>query len=61
MKVPRTRPGEGAQSLLGFETEAAVLPLLDGPHVPRFDFLWIIVPALQMAAAELSFCVFFIA
>ncbi len=35
MKVPRTRPGEGAESLLGFETEAAVLPLLDGPHVPR--------------------------
>ncbi|MGE5640649.1 MAG: protein kinase domain-containing protein [Clostridia bacterium] len=35
MKVPRTRPGEGAESLLGFETEAAVLPLLAGPHVPR--------------------------
>lgn len=27
----------------------------------RFDFLWIIVPALQMAATELSLGVFFVA
>jgi nucleotide-binding universal stress UspA family protein len=36
MKVPRTGIGEGGQSLLGFETEISVLPLLTGPHVPRF-------------------------
>jgi nucleotide-binding universal stress UspA family protein len=36
MKVPRTERGAGAEGLLAFETELSVLPLLSGPHVPRF-------------------------
>jgi len=36
MKLPHTGVGEGGQGLLGFETEATVLPMLSGPHVPRF-------------------------
>ncbi|HEY6908557.1 MAG TPA: bifunctional serine/threonine-protein kinase/universal stress protein [Myxococcales bacterium] len=36
MKVPRLGAGESAESLLGYRTEEAILPLLSGPHVPRF-------------------------
>lgn len=36
MKLPRTGRGSGAEGLLAFETELTVLPLLAGPHVPRF-------------------------
>jgi nucleotide-binding universal stress UspA family protein len=36
MKVPRTERGAGAEGLLAFETEVSILPLLSGPHVPRF-------------------------
>ena len=36
MKLPRTERGAGAEGLLAFETELSVLPLLSGPHVPRF-------------------------
>ena len=36
MKLPRTERGAGAEGLLAFETELTVLPLLAGPHVPRF-------------------------
>jgi len=36
MKVPRTERGAGAEGLLAFETELSILPLLSGPHVPRF-------------------------
>lgn len=43
MKVPRTERGAGAEGLLAFETELSILPLLSGPHVPRF-----------VAAGELS-------
>ncbi|MEP7068027.1 MAG: bifunctional serine/threonine-protein kinase/universal stress protein [Usitatibacter sp.] len=37
MKVPLLgHPGESAEMLLAFETEAMILPRLHGPHVPRF-------------------------
>ena len=36
MKLPRTERGAGAEGLLAFETELSILPLLSGPHVPRF-------------------------
>ena len=36
MKLPRTERGAGAEGLLAFETEVSILPLLTGPHVPRF-------------------------
>jgi serine/threonine protein kinase len=36
MKVPRLRSGEAAESLLSYETEAMILPILSGQHVPRF-------------------------
>jgi len=36
MKVPRMIPGDGAEHIIGFETEHRLLPLLIGPHVPRF-------------------------
>ena len=36
LKVPRLRAGESAESLLSYRTEESILPLLAGPHVPRF-------------------------
>jgi len=36
MKVPRFQTGEAAESLISYETEAMILPVLRGPHVPRF-------------------------
>jgi len=36
MKVPLLGKGEDASGLLGFETEAMILPALQGRHVPRF-------------------------
>ncbi len=36
MKQPRIGRGQPAESLLGFEMEAMILPALHGPHVPRF-------------------------
>jgi serine/threonine protein kinase len=36
MKVPRFGQNESAENLISFETEAAILPALSGPHVPRF-------------------------
>jgi nucleotide-binding universal stress UspA family protein len=36
MKVPLFASGDPAQNLLSFETEAMILPVLSGPHVPRF-------------------------
>lgn len=35
MKVPRFGPG-GSESLVSFETEAMILPSLEGPYVPAF-------------------------
>ena len=29
-------PGDGPETIVGFETEHRLLPLLTGPHVPRF-------------------------
>ncbi|HET9470226.1 MAG TPA: bifunctional serine/threonine-protein kinase/universal stress protein [Usitatibacter sp.] len=36
MKVPRMGLVDSAELMLGFETEAMILPRLHGPHVPRF-------------------------
>ncbi|MCZ2291378.1 MAG: bifunctional serine/threonine-protein kinase/universal stress protein [Burkholderiales bacterium] len=36
MKVPRIRRGEDPASIVGFEVEQMILPMLQGPHVPRF-------------------------
>lgn len=36
MKLPRLGPDAPSESLLAFETEAAIAPLLQGPHVPAF-------------------------
>jgi nucleotide-binding universal stress UspA family protein len=35
MKVPRVGPNQAPESLIGFETEATILPALSGSHVPR--------------------------
>ena len=36
MKVPRVGPNEPIESIIGFETEAMILPSITGPHVPSF-------------------------
>jgi len=36
MKIPRMTAGDGAENIVGFEVEQMILPLLAGPHVPRF-------------------------
>jgi nucleotide-binding universal stress UspA family protein len=36
MKIPMLRPGEGAETIVGFEVEQMILPRLSGVHVPRF-------------------------
>ena len=36
MKVPRVGPGEPSEGIIGFETEALIVPALKGPHVPGF-------------------------
>lgn len=36
MKLPRIAYGEAASQVVGFEVERMLLPLLAGPHVPRF-------------------------
>ena len=36
IKIPRMTAGDGAETILGFEVELMVLPMLTGPHVPRF-------------------------
>jgi nucleotide-binding universal stress UspA family protein len=36
MKVPKMGSRDSAELLLAFETEAMILPVLQGPHVPRF-------------------------
>jgi serine/threonine protein kinase len=36
MKLPRVGPDEPSESIIGFETEATILPTLKGPHVPAF-------------------------
>ena len=36
MKVPRLAVGDGAESIVSFEVEHQILPVLSGAHVPRF-------------------------
>ena len=36
MKVPRIMGGEDPASIVGFEVERMIMPMLGGPHVPRF-------------------------
>lgn len=36
MKVPRLKGGEEPTTIVGFEVERLIMPLLTGPHVPRF-------------------------
>jgi nucleotide-binding universal stress UspA family protein len=36
MKVPMILDGDDAASIVGFEMEQMILPVLSGPHVPRF-------------------------
>src|SRR6187399_1398863 len=36
MKLPRLGQHDSETSIIGFETEATILPTLRGPHVPRF-------------------------
>jgi serine/threonine protein kinase len=36
MKVPLFASGDAAQNMLSYETETMILPVLSGPHVPRF-------------------------
>ena len=36
MKMPLLRYGDDPTAILGFEVEQMLLPLLDGPHVPRY-------------------------
>ena len=36
MKVPRMSEGDGAETIVGFEVEHQLLPVLTGRHVPRF-------------------------
>lgn len=35
MKVPRIKGGEDPASIVGFEVEQMILPMLSGPHVPK--------------------------
>jgi serine/threonine protein kinase len=36
MKIPRISEGDDPAAIVGFEMEQMILPLLSGPHVPRF-------------------------
>lgn len=36
MKVPRIKGGEDPASIVGFEVERMIVPMLSGPHVPKF-------------------------
>lgn len=36
MKVPRIQGGDDPAAIVGFEVEQMILPMLQGPHVPRF-------------------------
>jgi protein-serine/threonine kinase len=36
MKVPRIKGGEDPATIVGFEVEMMIMPMLAGPHVPRF-------------------------
>lgn len=36
MKIPRMTASDGAENIVSFEVELQILPVLTGPHVPRF-------------------------
>jgi len=36
MKVPRIKGGDDPTTIVGFEVEQMIMPMLTGPHVPRF-------------------------
>ena len=36
MKVPRIKGGEDPATIVGFEVEQMIMPMLSGPHCPRF-------------------------
>ncbi|MBI5260050.1 MAG: protein kinase [Burkholderiales bacterium] len=36
MKVPRIKGGEDPATIVGFEVEQMIMPMLTGPHVPKF-------------------------
>ncbi len=36
MKVPRIKGGEDPATIVGFEVERMIMPMLRGPHVPKF-------------------------
>lgn len=36
MKIPRMTAGDGAETIVSFEVELQILPVLTGSHVPRF-------------------------
>jgi serine/threonine protein kinase len=36
MKIPRIKGGEDPATIVGFEVEQMVMPMLKGPHVPRY-------------------------
>jgi len=36
MKVPRIKGGEDPATIVGFEVERMIMPMLSGPHVPRY-------------------------
>ena len=36
MKVPRLRMGEDPATIVGFEVEQMILPMLSGSHVPKY-------------------------
>ena len=36
MKVPRIQSGEDPASIVGFEVEMMIMPMLSGPHCPKF-------------------------
>lgn len=36
MKIPRMTAGDGAENIVSFEIEQQIMPVLSGPHVPRF-------------------------
>jgi nucleotide-binding universal stress UspA family protein len=36
MKVPRIKGGDDPATIVGFEVEQMIMPMLQGPHVPRF-------------------------
>ena len=56
MKIPRMTAGDGAENIVSFEVELQILPVLSGPHVPRFVAAgeaggWSVMGSRQMATA----------